>query len=95
MFFERIRSRIKVKAEKVLNKLSNSNPKSIKELVYEGTFTTLEEFEQMEQMYKDMHLLWDGGEIHQHFLEFIEQGIVEKIEEVDFLNDKYIGQMCL
>jgi len=28
--------------------------------------------------------------IYQHILEFVENGIVEKIEEKDFLNDKYI-----
>ncbi|MFX0188052.1 MAG: MBL fold metallo-hydrolase [Candidatus Hodarchaeota archaeon] len=87
-FFERIRARIRVKGEKVLSNLSKTKSKSIKELVFEGTLS--DDLEQMEQLYKDLHLLWDGGEIHQHLLEFIAQGIVEKTKEVDFLNDKYI-----
>lgn len=86
-FFQRIRHRIKKNETKVLNHLSTTQPKSIKELVLEWFMTPLE---RRNPIIKDMYLLWDGGMIYQHLLEFIDQGIVQKVEEKDFLNDTYI-----
>jgi len=86
-FFDKIRERIKINEQKVLKALSKTNPKSIKDLVLERIITPEE---RISQPLKDLYYLWDGGMIYQHILEFVENGIVEKIEEKDFLNDKYI-----
>jgi glyoxylase-like metal-dependent hydrolase (beta-lactamase superfamily II) len=86
-FFDKIRERIKINEQKVKNAFSKTNPKSIKDLVLERIITPEE---RIYQPLKELYYLWDGGIIHQHILEFIEKGIIEKVEEKDFLNDKYI-----
>ena len=46
--------------------------------------------EKINPIIKDGYLLWDGGMILQHFKEFLEQGIIEKVEEKSILDDTYI-----
>ncbi len=86
-FFNRIREKIKDYETKIFNALSKNVPKSIKELVYEGVITPKE---RMVAFIKDLYLLWDGGRIYHHLNDFIERGLVEKIEELDLVNDKYL-----
>ncbi|MFX1394045.1 MAG: MBL fold metallo-hydrolase [Promethearchaeota archaeon] len=86
-FFKRIRGRIKKIETKILNSLSKTKPKSIKNLVDERILTPEKE---IYPPIKDLYYLWDGGMILQHLNEFIEKQIIEKIEEKDLLNDKYI-----
>ena len=86
-FFNRIRSRIKKNELKVLKSLSKTQPKSIKELVEERIITPEA---RIYPEIKYLYYLWDGGTIFQHIKEFADRGIVEKVEEIDFLNDKYI-----
>jgi glyoxylase-like metal-dependent hydrolase (beta-lactamase superfamily II) len=86
-FFDRIRKRIEANETKVLSALSQTNPKSIKELVYEGVLTPPD---RMNSLVKDLYLLWDGGMVLQHLIDFQERGIVKKVEEKDLVNDKYL-----
>ncbi|MHA1150368.1 MAG: MBL fold metallo-hydrolase [Promethearchaeota archaeon] len=86
-FFQRIRDRIKKNEKKVLEHLSKTHAKSIKELVLEWFMTPIEK---RNALIKDMYFRWDGGMIYQHLSEFIKKGIVKKVEVKDFLNDKYI-----
>ncbi|MHA1272783.1 MAG: MBL fold metallo-hydrolase [Promethearchaeota archaeon] len=86
-FFEKIRNKIKNNEQKVLNALKKDKPKTIKELVYEGTLTPKE---RMNPIVKDLYLVWDGGKIYLHLQDLIERGLVKKVKEKDFLNDRYI-----
>ena len=86
-FFNRIRRKIHKNAQKVLEALSKTEPKSIKDLVYEWFMTPKD---RAHPLIKELYLLWDGGMIAQHLREFQDQGLVRKIEEKDFLNDNYI-----
>ena len=86
-FFDKIRERIKINEQKVIDALSKTNPKSIKDLVLDRIITPEE---RIYQPLKELYYLWDGGIIYKHILEFVEKGFVEKVEEKDFLNDKYI-----
>ncbi|MHA1293982.1 MAG: MBL fold metallo-hydrolase [Promethearchaeota archaeon] len=87
LFFDRIRVRIKNNEKKIINALDKNKPKSIKELVLEGTITPVEK---MNPYIKDLYFLWDGGMIYQHLQELVENKIVRKISEKGFLKDKYI-----
>ena len=86
-FFDRIRTKIKNYETRIFNALSTTEPKSIKELVYEGVITPKR---RMVEFIKDLYLLWDGGRIYHHLNDFMERGLVEKVEEIDLVNDKYI-----
>ena len=86
-FFNRTRNKIKDYESKVLNALSKTVPKSIKDMVYEGVITPKD---RMVDFIKDLYLLWDGGRIYHHLNDFIERGMVEKVEEKDLVNDKYL-----
>ncbi len=86
-FFDRVRRKIDANEKKVLKALSKSQPKSIKDLVYEGIMTPLEK---MVEIIKDLYSLWDGGQILLHLQDLVEKGLVQKVEEIDLLNDKYI-----
>ena len=86
-FFKRIRQRIEKNEMMVLNALDKSKPKSIKQLVEEHIITPKE---RIYPEIKELYYLWDGGMIFQHLKEFMEKGVVEKVEEKDFLNSKYI-----
>jgi len=86
-FFDKIRERIKINEQKVIDALSKTNSKSIKDLVLDRIITPEE---RIYQPLKELYYLWDGGIIYKHILEFVEKGFVEKVEEKDFLNDKYI-----
>jgi len=86
-FFQRIRQRIQRNKERVLQTLSKSEPKSIREMVFQGILTPTNK---MNPSIKDLYLLWDGGMVLQHIKELIEQGLAEKVEEKNILDDKYI-----
>jgi glyoxylase-like metal-dependent hydrolase (beta-lactamase superfamily II) len=86
-FFDKIRKRIEANEAKVLSALSRTVPKSIKDLVYEGVLTAPD---RMNSLVKDLYLLWDGGMILQHIIDFRERKIVEKVEKKDLVNDKYL-----
>ncbi|MHA1491017.1 MAG: MBL fold metallo-hydrolase [Promethearchaeota archaeon] len=86
-FFNRIRAKINSNGTKILNAISKTTLKTIKELVLDKVLNPQKKFI---PMIKELYLFWDGGMIFHHLNEFIEQGLVEKIEEIDFLNDKYI-----
>ena len=86
-FFNRIRLRIERNRLAVLDALNKTKPRSIKQLVEEHIITPKE---RIYHAIKELYYLWDGGMIFQHLKEFIEDGIVEKVDEKDFLNHKYI-----
>lgn len=86
-FFNRIRQKIKKNEERVWEALSNSTPKTIRQLVSEHIITPKKrKFPPIKNLYQ----LWDGGMIYQHLQEFIQEGKVERIEQSGFLSDKYI-----
>ena len=87
-YFERIRERIKRNEQIVMNALNRTHPKSIRELVQKEYLFTSKE--RMHPIVKDGYLLWDGGMILLHFKEFLEQGIIKRVEEKSLLDDTYV-----
>lgn len=86
-FFERIRDKINANETKVLNALSRTRPKTIKELVLERIITRQES---IVELIKDLYMLWDGGMIYHHLEDLIEKNLVKKVESKDILTDKYL-----
>ncbi len=86
-FFNRIREKIDKNKEKVINSLSKEKPQSLRELIDQRIITPQERiFEPI----KELYYLWDGGMIHQHLLELINENRVKKIEKKDFFSHEYI-----
>ncbi|TXT63405.1 MAG: hypothetical protein BAJALOKI1v1_730003 [Promethearchaeota archaeon] len=86
-FFERIRNKININKEKVLNSLNSHKAKSLRKLVDERIITPPE---RVYEPIRELYYLWDGGMINQHLIELINEQKVKKIKKADFLSHKYI-----
>ncbi|MGV9173564.1 MAG: MBL fold metallo-hydrolase [Promethearchaeia archaeon] len=87
-FFDRIRTKINRNGKKVLAALSKTKPKSIRDLTHRWI---LRSKERVNPLIKDLYLLWDGGMIYHHLNEFVDQGLIQKVEKNEnIIDEKYL-----